>query len=518
MSNTSDVRSSDGELASIASGEVIDGRYLVGPQIGAGGMGVVCEATHLGLGTAVAIKLIRGDFKQDQECVQRFLNEARRAARLKSERIARVHDVGQLDSGEPYLVMELLEGSELQKYLEDHGPLSQADAINVVLQICEGLADAHANGVVHRDIKPANVFLARRSDGRLSVKLLDFGISKQFHDSPPDELTGRNESLGSPWYMSPEQMIDASRVDQRSDIWSVGVVLYELLTGQHAFDGANVPEICARVLTASAPSLRLLRADLDPALDAIVQRCLEKRPDDRYPDIIALGMALAPFARAADSRRSRVIGTEFFSSDLEGRRSSYPERASSSDPFLSSLERLDSTAPTAAPTPAQARRLRRAHWLGGFGVAAVVAFLGLALVRSSENPSLLAGSPIKAAAGKVRLGPGLPAVRLWRPLLNADAPLVPLDRGNEPVPLAVAITAPVHDSGAEDTGDEITSEPAAAPRTLSEPSAPRPMTGGISPSPDEIRARLERYQRWVREQGLTPIGEGVSRPRFMDEN
>ncbi|HSU38816.1 MAG TPA: serine/threonine-protein kinase, partial [Polyangiaceae bacterium] len=170
------------KTSSVSPGEVIGERYRVEGPIGEGGMGIVCRATHVALETPVAIKLIRPDFKDDVEFVRRFLNEARRAAALKSDRIARVHDVGQLDSGEPYLVMELLEGIELERYLLQHGPLAPIDAVNVALQLCEGLAEAHAAGIVHRDIKPSNAFLVRRADGRFAVKILDFGISKQLVD------------------------------------------------------------------------------------------------------------------------------------------------------------------------------------------------------------------------------------------------------------------------------------------------------------------------------------------------
>jgi len=260
-------------VVQLRPGQVIGDRYRIEEPLGAGGMGVVCRATHLGLETPVAVKLIRPDFNADAEFVRRFLNEARRAAVLRSERIARVHDVGQLDSGEPFLVMELLEGMELGKYMQQHAPLPPSDALNIALQIGEGLAEAHANGIVHRDIKPGNTFLVRRADGRFAVKILDFGISKQLNDAATLN-TNSGQSLGSPWYMSPEQMLDASRVDHRSDIWSLGVVLFEMLTDHRPFDGATVPEVCAKVLTTPAPSIRFWRPELDTELEAIVAHCL----------------------------------------------------------------------------------------------------------------------------------------------------------------------------------------------------------------------------------------------------
>jgi serine/threonine protein kinase len=544
----SDVNRSNAATAPLhpAPGQVIGGRYLLEGPIGEGGMGVVCRGRHLGLGTAVAIKLIRSDLKEDAECVQRFLNEARRAAALHSERIARVHDVGQLDTGEPYLVMELLEGSELARHLERHGPLAQAEAVAIVLQICEGLAEAHALGVVHRDVKPANVFLARRPDGQLGVKLLDFGISKQFTDPSPSSLTGHDESLGSPWYMSPEQMMDPSNVDQRSDIWSVGVVLYELLTARRPFEGNTIPEICAKVLTAPAPSVRDQRADVDPELDALVQQCLAKHPDDRFHDVVALGTALQHFAAGFSGVRTRVTPTEFFAAKVEevedvgdlgprplAQRASTPQfdsktwfetppsdSASSrdSDPAWldEGVDRFDSTAPFAGPTipatPTLRRRVRRAHVLGVVGVLGVATLLGFAIFRGAEDPSLLAGSRIKTAADRVptvgaRLRNAVPASFSLPPLTPGPEPL-PLDRGNEGVPILFARTAPVFDStpGATvELGDE---EEASDASEYADPTGP-----GAVPMPEralsaaEVRERLARYEAWLREQGLTRLDE-----------
>jgi eukaryotic-like serine/threonine-protein kinase len=279
----------------VVPGQLIGGRYLIGSIIGEGGMGVVCSATHVGLGTQVAVKLIRSDQQSDSASVERFLNEARTAASLKGEHIARVYDVGQLESGEPYLVMEQLEGVGLDSFIAERGPLSQGEAIDIVLQACEGLAEAHAVALVHRDIKPANLFLARRPDGELTLKILDFGISKRLVDSALKGLTEPGRSLGSPSYMSPEQMLDASLVDQRADVWSLGILLFELLTKQCPFGGASVPQVCAAVLTALAPVPSEQRSDIDAGLDAVVLRCLAKDPNDRYSSVAALAEALKPF-------------------------------------------------------------------------------------------------------------------------------------------------------------------------------------------------------------------------------
>jgi serine/threonine protein kinase len=512
----------------VPPGQVIGGRYLLEERIAEGGMGVVWRGRHLGLGTAVAIKLIRPDLKEDAECVQRFLNEARRAASLRSERIARVHDVGQLESGEPYLVMELLEGIDLGEYAEKRGPLPRAEAVAIVQQICEGLAEAHAIGVVHRDIKPANVFLARRTDGQFGVKLLDFGISKQFSD--PSALTGDDESLGSPWYMSPEQMMDPSRVDQRSDIWSVGVVLFELLTGARPFEGQNVPELCAKVLTAPAPSLRTWIPDADPALEQLIQKCLAKHPDDRFHDVTALGTALQDFAAPTSGRRSRVTPTDFFAAEVN----ELPEPRAEAEFFARGPARFDTrfdstpplSGPTTPPSPTLMRRVHRAHTLGALGVIGVLTLLGFAAVRSAEDPALLAGTGLKTAAARMpsvgtRVKGALAGIGPSPRLAVGPEPL-PLDRGNEPLPLVVARTAPVADSGPSTDADEADADAtdaegdaSAADSTVA---APEKRVAAPRISPEEVRARLERYEAWLKEQGLVRVNQGTEvPPSFMTE-
>jgi serine/threonine protein kinase len=283
----------------IAPGQIIAERYLVGEVLGGGGMGVVYAGTHVLLGTPVAIKLIHPELKDDGEAVGRFVNEARAAAGLKGEHIARVFDAGQLPTGEPYLVMEQLAGLSLDEYLQGRGPLPQAEAAAIVLQVCEGLAEAHATALVHRDIKPANLFLAERADGHYSVKIIDFGIAKQRVRADAPALTDPGKSLGSPWYMSPEQMLTPASVDQRADIWSIGVLLFELLTTRLPFDGESVPQVCANVLATPPPLPSQIRADVAPELDAIVHRCLEKEPQRRFASVNDLAHALRPFAAVA---------------------------------------------------------------------------------------------------------------------------------------------------------------------------------------------------------------------------
>jgi serine/threonine protein kinase len=286
------------DASPLQPGQIISERYRIGDLLGGGGMGVVRAGTHVLLGTPVAIKVIRSDLKGDSEVVQRFVNEARAAATLKGEHIARVFDVGMLESGEPYMVMEQLEGVSLDQYVAERGALTCSETVDIALQVCEGLDEAHAVGLVHRDIKPANLFLARRPDDRLSVKILDFGIAKRIDTAAP-ALTNPGKSVGSPWYMSPEQMLTPSSVDVHADVWSLGVLLFELLTARLPFEGESIPQVCANVLAAPAPPPSQYRADLGPELDAIVLRCLEKEPSRRFASVRELAQALLPFASSS---------------------------------------------------------------------------------------------------------------------------------------------------------------------------------------------------------------------------
>ncbi|HEX9296599.1 MAG TPA: serine/threonine-protein kinase [Polyangiaceae bacterium] len=285
----------------VVEGQQIGGRYEVRSILAEGGMGVVCEAMHLELGVSVAVKFIRCDLADNPEIVQRFLNEARTAAALRSEHVARVYDAGRLETGEPYLVMEHLDGIGLDALLKEQGALEASQAVDLVLQACEGLAEAHALGLVHRDIKPANLFVTRRTDGRPFVKVLDFGVSKRLVDGHKKGLTDPSVSVGSPWYMSPEQMRNAASVNQRTDIWSLGILLFELLTGSHPFDGETIPEVCAKVLTARAPRLRSRIANVDPHLEEVVARCLQNEPEHRYATVSSLAEHLAPFGSGRET-------------------------------------------------------------------------------------------------------------------------------------------------------------------------------------------------------------------------
>jgi serine/threonine protein kinase len=467
----------------IAEGQIIGERYLIGPVIGEGGMGVVCAAKHIALDAPVAVKVIRSELRDDPEFVQRFLNEARTAASLKDQHIARVHDVGQLDSGEPYLVMERLDGIELEAFMEQSGPLGECEAVDLVLQVCQGLAEAHAAALVHRDIKPANLFLSRRADGRYTLKILDFGISKRLLQRSTKRLTDPAKSLGSPWYMSPEQMTDPSRVDQRSDIWSLGVLLFELMTKRHPFDGALLPEVCAKVLTQTPPALSDLQPKIDPQLEAVVRRCLEKKPEQRYPSVMALSEALRPFG----SQARTPSGLEFAETQPVDLQPNVSDRYATSGSLAPIIE------------PVRRRKERSGRF--GFLPLFVIATAACATWFVLEHPSNRQGLPDWDAVSRLRI-PGDPS-------LGAD----PISNEIQIAHFGSASSVPVViRSGRASESDR----PREGVTHLSSPTLAtvegQPMGSAHQPlSQEEIQFRAARYRLWLRDQGLHRLDKSEAR-------
>ncbi|MGD0529805.1 MAG: serine/threonine-protein kinase [Polyangiaceae bacterium] len=297
--------------AGVRPGDILAGKYRVERILGAGGMGVVVAAHHIQLDERVALKFLLPEALANPEAVGRFVREARAAVKIKGEHVARVSDVGELENGAPYIVMEHLEGMDLSAWLKQRGPLPIELAVDFVLQTCEAIANAHVLGIIHRDLKPANLFCVRRTDGQLSIKVLDFGISKvTVAGAGGHELTRTNALVGSPLYMSPEQMQSSRGVDTRTDIWSLGIVLFELLTDRAPFAAEAVTELAIKIAVDPAPPVRTFRADVPPGLEQVIATCLEKDRARRYPSVGELAVALQGFgSRQAQASVERILGT-----------------------------------------------------------------------------------------------------------------------------------------------------------------------------------------------------------------
>jgi serine/threonine-protein kinase len=368
---------------------LLAGKYRIENVIGEGAMGIVLAAQHELLEVPVAVKLLSPELVHHQGVVDRFLREARAVARLKSEHVARVMDVGKLESGQPFIVMELLEGEDLEHRLE-RGSQPIDEAVDCILQALEALAHAHAKGIVHRDLKPANLYADALPDGREIIKVLDFGIAKLTDIALRNDgkrsgaLTGEHAALGSPSYMAPEQVRDARRIDERVDVWAIGTILYELLSARPAFDGQSVGEIFGAVLHSTPTPLRVLRPEVPVALEAAVSRCLAREPDARFQNVAELARAIEPFGSGAFSehvdRIEKTLERAGKSSNPDGPlRHSQPDLSHISHPDLAHR----------SSTPPDARRGRRSP--------AAVSPGRVVLTRAEAERALLGGAETQVA-------------------------------------------------------------------------------------------------------------------------
>jgi serine/threonine-protein kinase len=364
--------------AGVREGDIVAGKYQVEKILGMGGMGVVVAARHLQLEDKVALKFLLPEVLSNPEAVERFVREARAAVRIKSEHVARVTDVGALENGAPYMVMEYLEGGDLAGWLEQRGPLPIDQAVEFVLQASVAVAEAHALGIVHRDLKPANLFCVRRSDGQLSIKVLDFGISKVTGRGagPRLSMTKTNTMMGSPFYMSPEQMQSSKGVDARTDIWSLGVVLFELIAGRGPFQAESVVELAVKIATEPPEVLHTCRPDVPLGLEGVIGKCLERDAEQRYHHVGELALALLPFApKRAKELVDRISGI-IQSVGLSMREQSVPAQAPSG-----------TLLPVGRTTWGSRRSKSVMVWVGLAGVlAAAAAASSFAMLSGSKAP------------------------------------------------------------------------------------------------------------------------------------
>ena len=483
-----------------APGDLVADKYRIVRAIGRGGMGVVFAATHELLHQTVALKLLLPDVAAYPDAVSRFLNEARAAARIRSEHVATVMDVGLLDGGMAYLVMELLEGDDLEALLLKNGVLPVEQVARCMLEALEGVAQAHALGIVHRDLKPSNLFRAVRPDGSVSIKVLDFGISKAPRPNDDGAATATHAMLGSPLFMSPEQVRSAKTVDPRSDSWSLGVIMYRLLTGQAPFTGGNLGEVLAAILTEPYKPIAEARPDVPDAFAMVVDRCLERDRDRRYANAAELAIALEPFAGARTDSVARICRVLGVSREAPAPRAMVstplppegmpavggltllapqtialpeaPRPASATAPREATAETLlgPSAGPWSGTGAGRGASSRRWPRMAAVGVALVLAGTGavtLAMRRHSPSPSSM---PASAPAATVLPGPTIRA-----------APAVVL-APEPPSPIAEAPVASVSSSPAASRPPSAATPPPVRSSPGGAPAQARPRASASAPS------------------------------------
>ncbi|HEY8086912.1 MAG TPA: protein kinase [Polyangiaceae bacterium] len=390
-------------------GNVIAGKYEITRVLGQGGMGVVVAARHRDLGELVALKFLRPSSSERPESHARFAREARTATRIKNEHVARVYDTGTAD-GHPFLVMEYLTGEDLARVLRRRGPLPAAEAVDLLLQACEAIADAHNLGIVHRDLKPANLFVTTSSDGAPFVKVLDFGIARSLSPGDPS-VTATAAVVGSPLYMSPEQLASSRTVDARADVWSLGVILYEMLAGATPFAGESFATLSAAILRGTYAPVSSLRPDCPPPLEEAIAGALARDRDARLPTVAAFAAAIAPCgteaARVSLQRIERIAARvppagETVEGDTGG--ATAPQ-----DPPSSVARVMDApgeiTQPPALGTSVALPARRALPPLARFGLVGAAA--GLLVVAAVIGVRRTAGSPAAAAATGVE-APAIP--------------------------------------------------------------------------------------------------------------
>ncbi len=380
-----------------AVGTVLAGKYRLDRRIGKGGMGVVYEARHLLLESQVAIKVL---MTRDPTTVTRFLNEARAAARIKSDFVVSVSDVGN-EENTPYMVMELLEGEDLGRMLQRRGSLPAEEAVDYVLQALAGLAEAHAMGIIHRDLKPQNLYVTWKGGQPDRVKIVDFGISKRLFDDGGPKVTTGDSVLGSPAYMAPEQLRGSQRVDGRTDIWSAGVILYELLTGDIPFNGPNAGAVFAAILENEPVPPGMLRPDLPTGIDDVVLKCLKRDPKNRYATVGELAESIGEFASPAGRQTLEVL-----SRAVPGFRVSVPDlseviastRGASRTPGAVVTEtpprsrRHDHGELRTSPSPPQRRLVPLVLAIVGVSLVLVGAAIGIAFRGRSDGKAATTGA------------------------------------------------------------------------------------------------------------------------------
>jgi serine/threonine-protein kinase len=463
----------------VVEGQLLAGKYRIERVLGRGGMGAVVAAHHVVLDQVVAIKFLLPETLGSAEAVARFEREARAAVKIQSEHVARVTDVGRLDNGAPYMVMELLRGRDLEVLLRERGPLPLTDVADYLLQAGEAIAEAHGLGIVHRDLKPGNLFLTERADRSSCVKVLDFGISKLTNASSSGDqgMTSTTAIMGSPLYMSPEQLMSARDVDMRTDIWALGVICFELLTGRLPFQGETLPQLCMAISLAPPMPLRNYRPDLPLEVEAMLLRCLTKDPGKRYATVAELAAELVKFA----PRHARLSAERI-------------ERLARAAGFSASALALP---PSSGSTAASAESHEGNQTIGEFG---------------RTRPG--------ASSSKVRWGLSLGAIlavggagafALHRPASDAGG------HGSQPLPLpSASAIAPAQALAADTAPQPPQVRPAASTPQLDPVVAPRPSSHSSGAKPATAKPSAQSLGSKAADPGRPANPANPSKPVVAD--
>jgi serine/threonine-protein kinase len=474
-------------------GTILAGKYRVDRVLGQGGMGIVVKATHLQLEQPVALKFLQPRGMENPAIVARFAREAKALAKLKSDHVAHVSDVGNLESGAPYIVMEYLDGEDLASLLDRRGPLSIDEAVGYVLQACEGMAEAHEARIVHRDLKPANLFLATSGDGSAPVvKVLDFGIAKALDDDTAGALTKTSSVFGSAYYMAPEQMRNAKACDERTDVWALGVILYELLTGRVPFEGESVHQVVAAVLEKNRLAVHALRPDVPRELEAVIDRALVNDPAARTASVLELARGLLPFAPQTGASLVRIRRSPGI--DAQGAGTGHaPTGSGAVDPRVAlanartevatgpipssdvasaaSMRRADGPAGTAPPVVDGPRPAKRSGAV--FGVVGGALLIGLSIVgyRMAAKPSTPAeapsSTPIRASSDAV-------------PSASPSSPEKPVDSAQANAALDASVAPSLPSASGAPAHVDHTGRPVKTGPSVAAPANPPPSTAQAS--------------------------------------
>jgi serine/threonine-protein kinase len=493
-------------------GTTIAGRYVLRGLLGHGGMGAVYEAEHLGLGKRAAIKFVDAEFATDEQVVARFAREARAMSAVESAHIVTVFDVG-TEAGRPYLVMELLRGEDLGQRLRRTARLPLGEAMHVVAQVLKGLARAHAAGIIHRDLKPDNVFLVRHDTDPMFAKIVDFGVSKIERPragTHPLALTGRGTVLGTPFYMSPEQAQASADVDARSDLYSVGAILFECLTGRPPHTGESYEQVMLSICMRDAPAVRALDPSIPEGVSAFVSRALARDPVQRFTSaerMLAALHAVAPEERARvplDAAAGGTLlspGADLATTVLDGGAHA-PSRPSDKPSAATRVGRGEPAEPVEPPAPDGPAREDDARPGAVAGRSSPAPAPGARARARGDRP------PRKASPAKRPLGAAVATAAIatltgvgvtFLVIAMVGKPRRELDR-----PVAATVAAPGPARASVDPG----ASPGEAPSAAASAPSPSSPSASTAPPPPEISARAAAPTSSSKPPASTPTRQG----------